>query len=626
MGSKIAEFVTQYEKREAEMKAPSLADIAAAQHHQLELYCARTQQLSTQVEQESKRAATAETEVGELKVKLSSETNRLEADLAQCKELLAQVNGVNAAQKGEIALYQQQIARFQAQVLQMQEQLRLGDAVRRHLHNQVLELKGNIRVFCRVRPNLPHDPPSTSGKPMFTFPVTTSAALGGMTVSASTSTATANYGGPAEAGAAAAAAAGGASSPSPPSSSAAAGSGAASPSEGGSDLATTNDAMAQAAISAGLTERNTLIFRGKEEKSMDGSKVNKTATYSFDRVFTPEEGNGEVFDEVSQLVQSALDGYKVCIFAYGQTGSGKTHTMEGDGLDQLTTASSDGTLRFPPAAGITSRAVYTIFAEVAKMKRQGWVHTVRVHSFEIYDDTVYSLLPSGVDAEGNVVPSEAIAKRIVDGFESEQVEVKSNAAIAAAAKEAAKEAAAAGGIAMAPLQSVNGCEPITVRTSQEVFALLAVASALRRTRGTAMNARSSRSHCIFQMFIEGRCDKTGEARQGIINLVDLAGSERVKLSKATGEGLAEASAINSSLSSLGDVIVALGSGNKHIPYRNSKLTYLLQNCFGADSKTLMIVNMSPTEASADETLCSLRFASRVNNCHLGVAQKAVKHA
>jgi kinesin family protein C1 len=109
--------------------------------------------------------------------------------------------------------------------------------------------------------------------------------------------------------------------------------------------------------------------------------------------------------------------------------------------------------------------------------------------------------------------------------------------------------------------------------------------------------------------------------QGTLNLVDLAGSERLERSNATGQTAKEAMAINKSLSSLTDVFAAIGEKSSHVPFRNSKLTYLLQPCFSGDGKTLMVVNISPTEESVQESMCSLRFASHVNKCELGKAKR-----
>jgi len=143
------------------------------------------------------------------------------------------------------------------------------------------------------------------------------------------------------------------------------------------------------------------------------------------------------------------------------------------------------------------------------------------------------------------------------------------------------------------------------------------AAAARAVEATAMNATSSRSHTVFMLYITGEHSGAGQRLSGCLNLVDLAGSERVGKSEASGARLKEACAINKSLSALGDVFGALAAKQPHVPYRNSKLTYLLQPCLGGDGKTLMFVNVAPEESHADETLCSLRFASQVNACELG---------
>jgi len=121
--------------------------------------------------------------------------------------------------------------------------------------------------------------------------------------------------------------------------------------------------------------------------------------------------------------------------------------------------------------------------------------------------------------------------------------------------------------------------------------------------------------------VEGTNRLSGATSRGKLNLVDLAGSERVGKSGATGDRLKEAQAINQSLSSLGDVIASLVSKSSHVPYRNSKLTYLLQDSLGGNSKTLMFVNLSPAADNLGESLCSLNFASRVRNVDLGQAKK-----
>ena len=135
------------------------------------------------------------------------------------------------------------------------------------------------------------------------------------------------------------------------------------------------------------------------------------------------------------------------------------------------------------------------------------------------------------------------------------------------------------------------------------------------------NAASSRSHSVFQLTVNATNAKLGQTRRGNLVLIDLAGSERIDQSGVTGEQLKEAQAINKSLSALGNVIVALSNKQKHIPFRDSKLTYLLQNCLSGDSKCLMLVNVSPASQYQGETLCSLRFAQKVNACEVGVAKR-----
>lgn len=141
-----------------------------------------------------------------------------------------------------------------------------------------------------------------------------------------------------------------------------------------------------------------------------------------------------------------------------------------------------------------------------------------------------------------------------------------------------------------------------------------------------MNDVSSRSHAVFALRITGRNEASGTQLKGSLNLVDLAGSERLARSLAAGDRARETCAINRSLSALGDVFAALATRSSHVPYRNSKLTWLLAPCLGGSGKTLMFVNVAPDAASAGESLCSLRFAAKVNGVETqakGGAKRAV---
>ncbi|ESW04977.1 hypothetical protein PHAVU_011G141500 [Phaseolus vulgaris] len=359
-----------------------------------------------------------------------------------------------------------------------------GERLRKKLHNTILELKGNIRVFCRVRPLLADESCSTEGK-IFSYP--TSMETSGRAI----------------------------------------------------DLA------------------------------QNGQKH----AFTFDKVFTPEASQEEVFVEISQLVQSALDGYKVCIFAYGQTGSGKTYTMM-------------GRPGHPEEKGLIPRSLEQIFQTKQSQQPQGWKYEMQVSMLEIYNETIRDLIST--------------TTRVENGTPGKQYTIKHDAN---------------GNTQVSDLTLVD------VQSAKEVAFLLNQAANSRSVGKTQMNEQSSRSHFVFTLRIYGVNESTDQQVQGVLNLIDLAGSERLSKSGSTGDRLKETQAINKSLSSLSDVIFALAKKEDHVPFRNSKLTYLLQPCLGGDSKTLMFVNISPDPSSVGESLCSLRFASRVNACEIGTPRR-----
>ncbi|CEP60324.1 Kar3p LALA0_S01e08108g [Lachancea lanzarotensis] len=294
----------------------------------------------------------------------------------------------------------------------------------------------------------------------------------------------------------------------------------------------------------------------------------KSHTFTFDKIFGERDSNKDVFDEIGQLIQSSLDGYNVCIFAFGQTGSGKTYTM------------------LNPKDGIIPSTLNHIFLWVDKLKSLGWSYDISGQFIEIYNENLRDLL-KGQDGEYE------------ETSDSARLEIRHDAESSTT-----------------HLVNATTCK----FASQEMISdVLSRASKMRSTAATKANSRSSRSHSVFIIKLRGYNSKSGEHSVGTLNLVDLAGSERINSSQPEAERLRETQNINKSLSCLGDVVHALGAKDavkRHIPFRNSKLTYLLQYSLIGDSKTLMFVNVSPSLKNLPETLNSLRFAAKVNSTQM----------
>uniref|UniRef100_A0A8C6ESD1 Kinesin-like protein n=1 Tax=Marmota marmota marmota TaxID=9994 RepID=A0A8C6ESD1_MARMA len=268
----------------------------------------------------------------------------------------------------------------------------------------------------------------------------------------------------------------------------------------------------------------------------------------------------KVFQEVQALITSCIDGFNVCIFAYGQTGAGKTYTMEGT----------------PENPGINQRALQLLFSEVQD-KASDWEYTITVSAAEIYNEVLRDLLGRE--------PQEKLEIRLCPDGSGQLY--------------------------------VPGLTEFQVQSVDDINKVFEFGHTNRTTEFTNLNEHSSRSHALLIVTVRGVDCSTGLRTTGKLNLVDLAGSERVGKSGAEGSRLREAQHINKSLSALGDVIAALRSRQGHVPFRNSKLTYLLQDSLSGDSKTLMVVQVSPVEKNTSETLYSLKFAERVRSVELG---------
>ncbi|NXA41631.1 KIFC3 protein, partial [Eudromia elegans] len=303
-----------------------------------------------------------------------------------------------------------------------------------------------------------------------------------------------------------------------------------------------------------------VTFDPDDDAVLHLSHKGKQVSFELDKVFPPKATQEDVFREVQALVTSCIDGYNVCIFAYGQTGAGKTYTMEGTAANP----------------GINQRALQLLFAEV-RGKAADWDYAISVSVAEIYNEALRDLL-------GKEPQEKLEIKLCPDG--SGQL-------------------------------YVPGLTEFRVQSVEDINKVFELGRVNRATECTNLNERSSRSHALLMVTVRGLDRSTGLRTAGKLNLVDLAGSERVGRSGAEGSRLREAQYINKSLSALGDVIYALRSRQGHVPFRNSKLTYLLQDSLSGDSKTLMMVQVSPADKNSSETLCSLKFAERVRSVELG---------
>ncbi|XP_030559398.1 protein claret segregational [Drosophila novamexicana] len=300
-----------------------------------------------------------------------------------------------------------------------------------------------------------------------------------------------------------------------------------------------------------------------ELQSIDSQAKNKMGQqiFTFDQVFHPNSTQNNIFEMVAPLIQSALDGYNICIFAYGQTGSGKTYTMDG----------------VPDNVGVIPRTVDLLFDSIKNYRNLGWEYVIKATFLEIYNEVLYDLLSD----------------------EQKEMEIRM-------AKNSSKNDI-----------YVSNITVETVTDPNHLRQLMETAKMNRSTASTVGNERSSRSHAVTKLELIGQHAEKQEMSVGSINLVDLAGSESPK----TSVRMTETKNINRSLSELTNVILALLQKQDHIPYRNSKLTHLLMPALGGNSKTLMFINVSPFQDCFQESVKSLRFAASVNSCKVAKAKR-----
>uniref|UniRef100_A0AAX7T0D4 Kinesin motor domain-containing protein n=1 Tax=Astatotilapia calliptera TaxID=8154 RepID=A0AAX7T0D4_ASTCA len=291
--------------------------------------------------------------------------------------------------------------------------------------------------------------------------------------------------------------------------------------------------------------------------------VGTEKAFTYDYVFEPTAEQEEVFSTaVSPLLSGLFKGYHATVLAYGQTGSGKTFSMGGT----YTTAQEN-----EPSVGVIPRVIRCIFAE--KEQRTDCEFCLAVSYLEIYNEEILDLLCSSKDK-----PAISIREDPKEGIK------------------------------------IVGLTEKQVFSAPEMVSCLELGNSARTVGSTAMNAASSRSHAIFTITLEQRrgTDKA-DSVVSKLHLVDLAGSERQKKTKAEGDRLKEGISINRGLLSLGNVISALGDESKKntfVPYRDSKLTRLLQDSLGGNSHTLMIACVSPADSNMEETINTLRYADR----------------
>ncbi|BDD60350.1 hypothetical protein MAP00_005482 [Monascus purpureus] len=306
--------------------------------------------------------------------------------------------------------------------------------------------------------------------------------------------------------------------------------------------------------------------KGKTVELSMGPNAISNKTYNFDKVFSPAADQVLVYEDVVvPILNEMLAGYNCTIFAYGQTGTGKTYTMSGDMTDTLGILSDN--------AGVAPRVLYSLFHKLEDTES-----TVKCSFIELYNEELKDLLSVEENTKLKI-------------FDNESKKSQSST-------------------------MVQGVEETYIDSASAGIKLLQKGNVKRQVAATKCNDLSSRSHTIFTITVQTkRTTESGEeyVSSGKLNLVDLAGSENIQRSGAENKRAAEAGLINKSLLTLGRVINALVDKSQHIPYRESKLTRLLQDSLGGHTKTCIIATISPARTNLEETMSTLDYAFRAKN-------------
>ncbi|GBG29845.1 Kinesin-like protein KLP1 [Hondaea fermentalgiana] len=343
--------------------------------------------------------------------------------------------------------------------------------------------------------------------------------------------------------------------------------------------------------------------------------------FKFDGVFAPDATQEDVFEgSVPPLLDGVLHGYNGTIFAYGQTGAGKTFTMMGK------PGNAD-----PHTRGLAARSITALFRAVESAADA--VYTIRMSYLEIYKEQCYDLLSTDAESDGQTASSKRRAKAGNNHGGSDDDEDEPDEIDRAAMERDISSRNRPRSTSKQMLRSsfqfathaqegttLLGLSRRTVRSEEEALTCLFEGDMNRAIASHELNYSSTRSHCIVTLWVERRFSEaeseTGIMRERVtsakLHLVDLAGSERVLKTNSLGSVLQEAKAINKSLSFLEQVVVALGDKRReHIPYRQSLLTHFLQDSLGGNCKSLLIACVWPAVSHAEQTLATLKFATRM---------------